>query len=103
MLKGRYVTLDCSGGSAAGTISAPISRLCAVHYDFSDGGVTGNLTVRSLGATPFTKTGAADSDGVQQLTDPPIIAEETVIALASISGGGAGDTCKVSLFIDDGY
>ena len=103
MLKGRYVTLDASGGSAAGTIAAPISKLVAVYYDFSDPGVTATLKVRSLNSDVFSKTGAADSDGVQQISSPPLIAEQTVVSATSISGGGAGDTLKVSLFIDDSY
>jgi hypothetical protein len=101
MLRRRYVKLDCSAGSASGTISAPIGRLAAVYYDFSDGSMTGNLSVTSLGASAYSKTGADDNDGVQMITDPPIIADETVIALASISGASPGDTCNVSLFIED--
>jgi hypothetical protein len=103
VLKGRYVTLDLSGGgTAAGTINAPISKLCAVYYDFSDPAVTANIKVRSLGSDSFSKSGAADTDGVQQISSPPLIAEQTVIS-AVPSGAGAGDTVKIVLYIDDSY
>ena len=101
MLKRRYISLDCSASSAAGTIKAPIGRLAAVYYDFSDAGMTGNLTITALGSQVFSKTGADDNDGVQQVTDPPIVADDMAVELASISGASPGDKCNISIFIDE--
>jgi nicotinamide mononucleotide (NMN) deamidase PncC len=102
VLHSRVLTIDTSGSTAAGTVSVPPSRYAGVYYQFTDPSMTATIKVQNLGRDMVSKSGATNSDGVQELAPDAekLCSGNVVVALSAISGPTAGDKAKVNLFFD---
>lgn len=95
----RVVRVDTSDGSAAGTVGVPPTRYAGCYYRFDDDTDTANITITNLGQTVFTKAGANNSDGIQDVLwdDMPVVADELVVGVNPLVGDGI---CEVKIFLE---
>lgn len=92
------MTLD-SGGSAAGTVGIAPSRYAGTTYVITGGG-NPNLNLENLSRSIFSKAGASNTDGLQELAPT---AEKLVSGHieASVSGGIPSSTVVVTVFLHE--
>ena len=102
MLHSRVLVIDTAGSTAAGTVAVPPSRYAGMYYQFTDNTMTATIKVQNLGRDMVSKSGAANSDGVQELAPDAekLCSGEVVVALSAITNPTAGDKAKVNLFFD---
>ncbi|HZQ82451.1 MAG TPA: hypothetical protein VFB25_10810 [Gaiellaceae bacterium] len=101
MVHARSCFIDADASSGTGFVNVPPCRLAAVEYRVPDD-VTFDATVVCDGATLFTKSGASNVDGLQQVDGNPAITGELELQAASIFGGSEGAQIVVTFLVDFG-